>query len=521
MRILVINRPAIIESNIGDLDREFRAARWTHHRILDFEEQHQEHMDQQAELCAPGIRRVARLVSKLRGRIRRKERSTGWSPPLHDDWLSSLSSRLLTLRKQRDTDPRWKSAVRWGDSSDSDAPARGGARRKPGETDGQFTERNATRRTTLTRREAHRAKLYAERTVYWGTWNGLLKQVDQARSMIIKRRKEGLPADWHRPRWDNPCTLYADTSGLRVHRDNGKHWAVEMRLFEGWAKFRLSSHGKPFEDFDEIRTVKLTRRKNGSGWSYSVSITVAGALEKIHPGQRIVALDGGFRERGHPSEHHGIRAFAWLGEDGKRGEVLLPDECRQRADMNQRLLSKLALDFNEIGLPYKTRHHYRSALMRSGVRTELEQAWLSDERRVERRVEANRKRIVNLREEAYRRAINELRQRYGLFIFEDTSGQKLRKIGTEEQAPRRQRQNRDMVAEYTFRQLCERSGAEAILVSARNSTRECPACGELTESSSKLLIKCRTCGTVRDQDFGAAQVLLKRAQGALAKQIAS
>jgi hypothetical protein len=125
MRILAINRPAIIESNIGALDREFRAARWTHHRLLDFEQQHQDHMNDVAELCAPGIRRVGALVARLKRREKRAERSTGWSPPLHTDWRLALEAKLTSLRKQRNSDPRWADALKWADAADPNGQPRG------------------------------------------------------------------------------------------------------------------------------------------------------------------------------------------------------------------------------------------------------------------------------------------------------------------------------------------------------------------------------------------------------------
>src|SRR5690606_5379053 len=319
MRILAINRPAIIESDIGALDREFRAARWTHHRLLDFEQRHQDHMNEVAELCAPGIRRVGALVARLKRREKRAERSTGWSPPLHTNLRLKLETKLTSLRKQRNSDPRWTDALKWADAEEPNGPPRGKARRRPDETDEEFKARQSTRRNVLTRREAYRAELYANRTVYWGTWNGLVKQVDQARSAVLKRRKEGLPADWQRPRGDSPCTIYADV-GFRVAQHDDKHWTVEMRLNDGWARFRLSSRDKLHSEFEEIRNVSLTRKKNGAGWSYSVSIVVSGAPSAGASGNGMVALNAGYREHGHDTSKKGIRAFTWVGDDGAMGE---------------------------------------------------------------------------------------------------------------------------------------------------------------------------------------------------------
>jgi len=514
--IFAIKRPGILESDPSALDTELRAARRTHHLLLDFEDKHQALLDEVAETVAPGIGRIARIVNKLISRKHRMERSTGWSPPLHDNWRLVLKDRLQSLRNQRNSDPRWKTALKWADMPGENAPPRGGARRKVGETDEAFAARVSSRRTVLTRREAYRAELYTGRTIYWGTWNGLLKQVDQARSMVVSQRAAGLPAEWHRPRWDKPTTLYADRGGFTVHREN-KHWVVDIRLLKGSARFRLSTRGKISDNFTEFRTAKVTRFKNGAGWSYSVSLTVSSESSLPAVGAGVVAFDGGYRERGHDAEQQGIRALVWTGNDGKSGEVLLPLACRTLADQNKQLLSKLDTEFTQLNVPFRSRHHYRSALMRAGVRTELEHAWLGDERRIERRVAANRKRIENLRKETYLRVVKELLASYGTFVFEDTSGQALRDIGTDKQALRRSRQNRDMVAEYSFRKLIERRGGNVITVTARNSTRECPTCGYLCESTAQISIKCPACSTIRDQDFGASQVLLRRGLEALEK----
>src|SRR5690606_13870913 len=113
--IFAIKRPGILESDPSALDTELRAARRTHHLLLDFEDKHQALLDEVAETVAPGIGRIARIVNKLISRKHRMERSTGWSPPLHDNWRLVLKDRLQSLRNQRNSDPRWKTALKWAD----------------------------------------------------------------------------------------------------------------------------------------------------------------------------------------------------------------------------------------------------------------------------------------------------------------------------------------------------------------------------------------------------------------------
>src|SRR5690606_21904175 len=146
-----MHRPARILAGVPELSDEFAAARWTYHRLLDFEDQHQRLLDEVAEQCAPGIRRIARLIYILARRQRRAERSSpgSWKPRGRAELMATLRDRLNELRRQRDADPRWKEALLWADGVDPDAPDRGKPRRKAGETDEEFEKRCAKRRNKL------------------------------------------------------------------------------------------------------------------------------------------------------------------------------------------------------------------------------------------------------------------------------------------------------------------------------------------------------------------------------------
>lgn len=541
-----LSRPAVIVDGIDDLGREYSSARWIYHRLLDFEDTHQSVLAAAAERAAPGITRVGRIVSRLSRRIRWSERSTGWSPPLHTPWLTSLRARLIELRAERNASDGWREAMCWADDSEPGAPARGGARRKAGETDEDFAARSAKRRTTLTRREAHRAALYAEHVavgssgrsrIHWGTWNGLVKSVDQARAAVLKARKQGLPAEWRRPRWSDDSTLFADTHGFRIvsKDDSGPWWTLELRTHFGWVRFRAKcGNWHEIPESASMRTLKLTRRQKtlGSsgrstrkGWAYSVSIAIEGVEPAAHTGAGLVALDWGHREHGHPHESEGIRAFTWLGDDGALGEILLPRECREATDAVDEMKARVDGAFNArksaLGLPDRNRHRYRSRLMRAGVRTDEEQLWLTWEDRYEMRMQRARKRVKNLRQETYLKAVRMLRSRYSQFAIEDESIMRHRAADIDKETSHRKRSNRELTARYLFVSICERLGAEMIPVPARNSTRECPKCGHLDENTAELIIVCGGCGTARDKDHGAVQVILRRAKEALEKRLAS
>ena len=240
-----------------------------------------------------------------------------------------------------------------------------------------------------------------------------------------------------------------------------------------------------------------------------------------------VAFDWGHREHGHANAKEGLRAFTWLGGDGCEGEVLIPRECREALDEVDALKSRLDETFNARKaarhLPDRNRHGYRRRLMREGVRTEEESAWLRWEMRYERRIARRRARVLDLRREVYVRAVRELRSRYLTFAFEDESVSQLKITQKDEQMLRRKRSNRDLATRYEFVALCERFGVDIVTVTARNSTKECPepGCGALLpENGPDLVVACPACGTVRDKDRGAARVILKRAKEVLANRAA-
>jgi transposase len=341
-------------------------------------------------------------------------------------------------------------------------------------------------------------------------------------------RTHGVPAELRRPKYRDPVTLSADRGGFRIVERGKLWWILELRIGvnDEWIRMRAKCgnwHQIPLDA--GFRTMKLTRRKDGERWSYSVSMTIEMEKPSVPRAEsRMVAFDWGHREHGHERWREGIRVFTWLGDDGERGEVLIPAECRTALDeidtMKGRLDEAYKARQKTLGLAHRNRYLYRRALMRSGVRTPEETDWLRWEMRYERRITARRKRIVNLRRELYLRTVRELRGRYAIFAFEDESVPQIKRLQKEEQRKRRQRSTRDISARYEFTQICERYGAEIITVPARNTTRECPECGELVENGPELLVACPGCGLVRDKDQGAAKVILTRATKVLAERAA-
>lgn len=567
--MLTLSRPARVLSCPVRLEEEYRSARWIHHRLLDFEDEHQRIVDEAAERCAPGIRRVGRILARLKRREKRRKRTTTgqWSPHPRPELTTKLQAMLVELRERRNADPRWKAALGWADDpigspkqvrrrrakspdkvkrrkrESDEAWAKRFARLTSDETEEHFAEKKA-KAPRRTRREEYRAKLYAERRIYWGTWNALCKSVDQAVAKVLQLRKQGMPAEWRRRRFGNRGTIAADPGGFRICERGDLWWVVEMRLGTEsgkgpdaeWVRVRAKCgnwHHVP--DDASITTARLTQRRDGQRWNYTLSLTVDGAGKSRHAATASrtgrVAFDWGHREHGHDTSADGIRAFVWLGDDGRSGEVLVPAECRRCLDEINEIKSRCDELFDarkrSLGLRDKNRHTYRKRLLRSGVRTEEESDWLRWDTRKSRMIARRWKRVKNLRRETYTKAVRELRRHYAEFVFEDEcvhdperKRTSIRETQTKEQIIRRRRSNRDLCARHEFVSLCERFGAELHTVSARNTTRECPECGHLDENTAELLMACSACGTVRDKDFGAAAVILRRSYGPLADKAA-
>ncbi|OFV81970.1 MAG: hypothetical protein A2Y78_00095 [Acidobacteria bacterium RBG_13_68_16] len=519
MTIRVIHRPAKVVDGLEALDREFRSARWAHHQLLRIEDDQAEQLDLVADMCAPGLRRVGRILAKLRRRACRAERATGWSPNPRVELRKTMAARMRSLKAQRDADPRWKIARGWLDASADDAPVKA-CRRKAGESDALYDARVA-RRKRRSRREEKRLELYSQIRCHYDTWNELVKQVDQAIRSVRAVRKTGQSARWKHPRYDDPTTIASDHWDL-VER-GPVWWVIDLKLRAG-VRVRLRTKAGTYDGVPadpDFRTLKLTRRRVGRfGWEYSCSIAV-NLAERVPSGTGVVALDWGHREHGHATADQGIRVFTWAGDDGQTGEVLLPIACRDLLSELDELKGRLDTVYAARGEPELNRARYRRRLNMCGVLTREEQDWLRWETRQDRRLSAMRDRIEHIRRESYLKAIHELGRRYRVFAFEDLQGQQIKDLQTENQMGRRKRQNRDLSARYLFESLCKQSGAERITVPARNSTRQCPACGKLREKTADLLVACDACGYVGDRDRDACRTLLARAKEALAKRGAS
>lgn len=527
MEMLVAHRPAIILEGEYLLDQEFRATRWAHHRLLDFEQEHQDRIDQVRNSIVPSLVRVHRILGRLTWRKRNKPRSLGFIPKPRPELEAHLTKVLKGLKDELKADPRWKEVLNWANQAAPDAPIKA-CRRKAGETDEEFDERSAKQKRR-SRREDHRIKvIYPQIRCFYHTWNQLCKSVDQARSAVLQQRKKGLPAQIRRPRYQDSQTLVVDKPGpYKIVERGSLWWTIEMRLFDNqWVRFKTKiGNWHPVSDSATFKTLQLVRRKDGNGWSYSVSLLIDGVEKRSRYKETgVVALDWGHREHAHDNQNIGMRVFYWRGEDGREGEILLPKKCRTLTDKINVLKSRADTLFDTRkaaqGITSRNRYSYRGALRKLQVLTKDQSDWIRWETRIERQISACRKRIDNIRNQTYMTAVQELRKHYKTFVLEDETIVGHRKLDTDEMTRRRKRQNRELSARYQFKTICERLGATLVEVSAYNSTRECPdpGCdGLLEKNGPELLVACPVCGTIRDKDQGAAIVILRRGKEALLK----
>lgn len=495
--ITVIRRRVIVPAELEPvLDAEYRAARWAHNRLLDFEFAHQRMLDD----FAPRLTRVGRLIARLKRRQRWRAKTRGWKPPLHKELLARLMKLRDTLRAERNASPQWKALLKWPNVHVGTV----NCRRQAGETDEEFATRAAKKGRT--RRGQHFVDIYAQRHCYHGTFNGLAASVAQAVTMVIKERSNGNSSQLRRPSWRGPGRLHAQPVGCKVTRLDSKRLRIKFRLHNGWAELTTSAKGNLPElgDSADLRTADLCRTRVGRAWHYTISLTYRVDACR-HAGGGVVGIDTGHRKR----DGNELRACVWYGSDGRRGEVLLPAECMRCIETADAIYSKIDTAFNALKTGHRSRHAYARALERRGVMTEAESGWYQWAQQREMRALALKKRARSLRDRVYLDTARTLSKRY-CYMAIDTVGKDVQQLQIDESMPGTIRQARDLVAAYHLQTVFERYGIQRLKVDAHNSTRECTECGELHNVGAELYVTCPNTGAKTDQDYSAAYTMLAR-----------
>jgi len=524
MSIKAYNRPARIVDYDDSLDQEFRNARWTYHRLLDFEDAHQAVID----AVMPELARVSSIMSRLHRRKRRASRSTKRELGHHPELLAKLGERRLELKKQRDSMPEWKAAKSWDRDviPDDEVIALGlspkKVRRKAGESDESFLARQAS--ASSDRRRVNNLLVYRESRCHRGSYSAALDSAKQARSYVMRDRSAGKPAKIRRPRWSDRQSLVWQGVGSIRHVGSGnisvdgRYWCLTLPIGRenGKVKIRMKIGDLRVPDEHDVLEVKLTRERVAGKWRYSISVTIdADWPTTARSPDGAVGMDWGHRRMLDGS----IRAWTLDGSDGFADNIVLPAElmkANEAAQAEQSRADELYVARKSaLGLRARNRHTYQSHLERtpSDELTTDEAAWLAWHNKICGRIAKKKRRIRNKRKEIYLQEARRLRARYETFYVEKIVAQKMKDKQTDDQMARKSRQARDIVAAYKFKEmLAKQYGATVVEIDPRNTSRECPSCGHVSGPTSDVEICCEKCGLVRDRDAGAAIMIRRKGE---------
>lgn len=311
-----------------------------------------------------------------------------------------------------------------------------------------------------------------------------------------------------------------------------------------WARIPMVYH-RPLPAEARIQRVYLLRRDLGARSVWSVTFTLRHAWDRSDRAtEGTVGVDVGWRKLDDGS----LRVAAWCGSDGARGEVRLPAWWLAQSDRVNRIRGYRDTNLDAIkfslGEWLKTQDDLPEFL--AEVKTSLH-AWRSAERlqklfrqwRVER-VNGDKEAIekleqwskrdrhlqdfeVNLRDQLqgsrrdlYRRWAAQMSRRYSKAVIEDLDLRKFHRLPPVEDGMTRQQD----VPRVYVREAClsdlltplKDRMSNLVKVDAENTTKTCPACGEVDKEwhdRMPLLRKCPSCAVERDQDHGAAVNILR------------
>jgi hypothetical protein len=304
----------------------------------------------------------------------------------------------------------------------------------------------------------------------------------------------------------------------------------------------VSALREPLADRERWKVVFVLERQAGT-WATQ-------ALDC--PRQGSVALDVGWRR-----VPDGLRVAVWRDDEGRTGELILPERYLEQRATVERLQSHRQTLYNETltalrawlsaaaeterpaWLTEDTRHiaqWRRPGRLVWLLRHWTEQRFKGDEAIVamleawQRRdlhlwqFEANlRDQALHWRREMYRVFAADLARRYASVQMEDFDLSQVARImrpakadQAENQLVAKARYYRVIAGVYELRQairnVCDREGVEIVVQAATNTTAQCAHCGSLeTWDHRELWHTCSQCGTRWDQDHNAARNLLELA----------
>jgi len=315
-----------------------------------------------------------------------------------------------------------------------------------------------------------------------------------------------------------------------------------------WADFRFRMHkGHELPEDGVVKRAYLVAKKIGTRTKWELQVSVAGrpkdwADRNVSDG--LVAVDVGWRDM---KDH--VRVARWLGDDGQRGEILIPAERVQRYQKVKDLQSIRSKNLDSIlstlvswkkqaaDLPewfqerFKGLHQWRSQSRLASAIKHWEQCRFDgdeaifDEARVWWRQdchlydwqESQRKGEDRWRKNYYREVAAELSRSYRTVVVEDVDWSqfqraqdplKAKEVNEARKAAREERRRIAGVS-YLIDALSNRM-VETIEAPSRWTTQACHECGCIDhfDAENELHHTCSDCGEHWDQDDNACRNLL-------------
>lgn len=401
-----------------------------------------------------------------------------------------------------------------------------------------------------------------ETPVYWGTYLTVETAVQQAKSSpslrfqrfdgdgkLAVQLQGGMDQDDLLGGRDCRVRVEAvDLQSLDCSSRSARRKAARTKLW-----LRIGSEGRapiwavvpfafdrPLPEGARIKWCHLVRRRVAGNYDWQVQFVVSAAegFDARHCGPGTVGIDLGYRRR-----EHGLRVAYWIGDDGREGELLIPErqlarvqKCRDLQEIRSKsfdaMLLRLRGWLRGRALPdwivertanchvWKIPGRIASLAIAwregrfegdSDMFVELE-AWRKDDKHLWEWQEHQRRRFNRWRQDAYRKFSAELRSSYGIARIEKLNLSQLARRPAAEDEPidGAARHHRMTAGLSVLVRAIDESGMEVEKLPAKDTTRRCHECGRVNrfDEPAKLLQTCAECGASWDQDRNAAANLL-------------
>lgn len=308
-----------------------------------------------------------------------------------------------------------------------------------------------------------------------------------------------------------------------------------------FADFPMIYH-RPIPTGSTISVIQVICNKIGPRERWTVSITIETPDVKIPiTNNKAIAFDMGWREK-----ENGVTIATYQTSDGKRGEIIVPNNCLDKLRKAKDIKSIRDLEFNKAKeklsefiksqsisdwLKEKTEHLHlwkssnrlvrlvkdwynnrfdgdedifeylgkpgnykdKNNIVKGGWRYHDFHLWQWES--------SQRNKAINYRNEIYKQAVSKLSQEYEIAIFEDVKLNNLArgKVGST---------NRQLTAPGLFRELSKDKFNKYTEVSARHTSMDCAQCKHRNEKTSALEFFCENCKIEIQRDENAAVNIL-------------